>query len=477
VAGFDRTIPPAPPSHWKTLLRLRWPLGGAIGLAFALGRLAEIVLLELPHDALRTGLDGLAWGLLGGAAVWLTLTWAGQQERKYQAGLEQALNDQRRANSHLALLSEVNRHIADSATLDAILDAALDFPRRLVEVRAAALLLSDSSSAVEARREGASAADLARWRAAFGVRVPEIDQRQPRLLRSGSTGMPAACLVLPLHDGMAPLGWVELYLERAGPVAAEELALLETIATEIAEAVASARRRSREERAIYELERAIAEERARIARDIHDGIAQDLAFMRMRVDLWKDWIATDPQRLREELTGLKGTLREQIRELRRAIFALRPIQFDELGFAGGLRRYVVEFAGQHGWDARADLGDLPPALPPEVEAICFRIVQEALTNVAKHAAATRVEVTLDQADQGLRIVVRDNGRGFDPGRLGDTPDHVGLRQMRERVSAFRGQLTLLSRPASGTELRAWIPLAVAEPRAALTRDEGLRVKG
>jgi signal transduction histidine kinase len=179
----------------------------------------------------------------------------------------------------------------------------------------------------------------------------------------------------------------------------------------------------------------------------------------MRVDLWLDWIASDPQRLREELIGLKGLLREQIAELRRAIFALRPVQFDELGFVGGLNRYIVEFASQQGWDVQVDLNNTPPALAPALEATCFRIIQEALTNVARHASATWVAVVIDQADHGLRVIVRDNGRGFEPGQLPErTPGHVGLRQMRERLAALHGHLTLLARTGAGTEVRAWIPL-------------------
>jgi signal transduction histidine kinase len=308
---------------------------------------------------------------------------------------------------------------------------------------------------------GVSTVVVVLLRTLFEIDPRLAEHRGPRQFTSPAdpAGEDGACLVLPLHDGVASVGWIELYRERASFIPDDELALLETIASEIAEGIVSARRRARELRAIYELERAIAEERARIARDIHDGFAQTLAFWRMRVDLWLDWIASDPQRLREELSGFKGLLREQIAEVRRAIFALRPIQFDELGFVGGLNRYIVEFAGQHGWDVQVDLNRTPPALSPEIEAICFRIIQEALTNVARHAHATRLEVAIDQADQGLRVIVWDNGRGFEPGQLPEyTPGHVGLRQMRERLIALQGQLTLLSRRGAGTEVRAWIPL-------------------
>jgi signal transduction histidine kinase len=308
---------------------------------------------------------------------------------------------------------------------------------------------------------------LVQLREAFGAALIEAQRHNVRQITvtGAANSNINTCLIVPLRDGTARIGWIELYLERPVTLATDEQALLETIAGEIAEAVVSARRRSREERAIYELERAIADERARIARDIHDGLAQTLAFRRMRVDLWLQWLADDPQRVREELVDLKDTLRDQITELRRAIFALRPIQFDTLGFAGGLHRYIVEFANQHGWDAQVDLGAVPSALSPEIEATCFRIVQESLTNAAKHARATQIIVVIDHIDDGLAVVVRDNGRGFAPGESSREPaNRIGLRQMRERLAAIHGQLTLLSHPGGGTEVRAWIPLRTIDTR-------------
>ncbi len=452
--------------QWRQLLRLRWPLAGAIALAFAVGQLLEIAWLAEQRPLGRLAFDVVGWGLLGGLAVWLSLTWASRLERRYQQHLEHALREQQalnaqlaRANSQLALLSEVNRHIAASATLDEILDAGLEYPQRLVRAKAAALLLIAPTGPVEARASGGDATERERLRRALRITPAAASGPTPRRLPAPAGLGVAECLLLPLHDGVAPVGWIELYRASGDPIPADELSLLETIAAEVAEAIMSARRRSREERAVYELERAIADERARIARDIHDGTAQSLAFVRMRVDLWRDWIKRDPERLDAELRELKTTLREQIGELRRAIFALRPVQFDELGFVGGLHRYVVEFANQHDWETRIDLHGAPPELSPELEAVCFRVVQEALTNSAKHAGATHVDVTICQADGGLQVIVRDNGRGFDPGPAveGDAR-HVGLRQMRERLAAYGGHLTILSRPGAGTELRAWVPL-------------------
>jgi len=457
---------PAAPSPWQLLLRLRWPLGGAIALAFALGQLLEALFFGPFVSQQRVLIDVVGWGLLGGLAVWLSLTWVSRQERRYQAGLEQALGEQQalnrqlqRSNSQLALLSDVNRQIADSATLDEILNAALQFPQRLLPLRAGALVLQAPDGPVETRTTGAEAHAIDNWRERLGLGRQPSGARRPRLLvMPDQQGGDVACLLVPLFNGSTTLGHLELYVDRAIVIPDDELALLQTIGSEIAEAIVSARRRSREERALYELERAIADERARIARDIHDGITQTLAFRRMRIDLWLDWLETDRERLRAELLDNKQILREQIAELRRAIFALRPVQFDELGFLGGLHRYVTEFANQHGWRAQIDVSEAPETLTAEYEAICFRILQESLTNVAKHARARRVTVRIAQADGGLSISVRDDGIGFDPGTAMERSGHVGLRQMQERLHAICGQITVLSKPGAGTEVRGWLPL-------------------
>ncbi len=459
----DKT--PRQESLWQLLLRWRWWLGCAIGLAFAVGRLLEAFFLAEPTTSRSVLLDMAFWGSLGGLAIWSSLTWISRQERRHQAevaeGLQQqrALNQQlQRSNTQLALLSEVNRSLATSASLDEILDVALLFPQRLVRSEAAAFWLHDATGAILARTTGVTAEQLKARRAIFMGSFNEQQMSQIVTAPADPDGLAGICLRLSIHDGAIRVGWIELYSKGKVVLQEDEWSLLHTIAGEIGEVITGARRRVREERAIYELEQAIAEERARIARDIHDGLAQTLAFRRMRVDLWLDWLEQDPERLRAELLAFKPLLREQIAELRRAIFALRPIQFDELGFVGGLHRYLVEFGNQQGWRMEVDLNGIATNLSPQVEAICFRIVQEGLTNVAKHANANVVTIQSTQVDGGLQIIICDNGCGFEPGSVDRTGTHLGLRQMRERLSALHGRLTILAAPGAGTELRVWLPV-------------------
>lgn len=349
-----------------------------------------------------------------------------------------------RTGAHLALLSDVNRQLTAASSLDEILDAAPLLPQRLVGAHASTLVLFDGSRPIVTRVSG----EIDSHAGVLAVSVPT----QLRPLVEGMR------LTIPLHDGQALVGWIELLRDQNSVLQEDELALLETIGGEIAEAISGARRRTQEAASIYELEKAISEERARIARDIHDGIAQTLAFRRMRIDLWLDWLTDDPDRMRDEMLQLKQVLRDQIAELRRAIFALRPIQFDELGFSGGLQRYVLEFAEQQGWQVDVSLHDIPANLAPDLEAICFRIVQEALTNAAKHAQASAIVVTLTHAAGELQLVVRDNGCGFDlESHPEQRPGHVGLRQMRERLLVVGGRLDVRSQPGAGTEVRVVMP--------------------
>lgn len=478
--GLHPELPPTRPSEtgqlgraksmrlWQGILYSRWWLGLAIGLTFILGQTLDQVWNRqvLQTNSILSYL--LLWGTLGSIVVWFSLTWANRRERHYQTELHQALEQQQwlnrqlqRTNAHLGLLSEVNHKLTEAVSVDEVAVAALDFTRRLVNYEAAALWLLAPSGEVLVRTSDHFPKSLHAQRAAYANKLEIARSYQVVTAKDDPEGTNGACITLPLMDGVTHIGRLELFLTHPIYLVQDEQKLLLTIGTEIAQTITSARRRAREERDIYELEQAIAEERARIARDIHDGLAQTLAFRRMRVDLWLDWLDQDPERLRGELLTFKQVLREQIGELRRAIFALRPLTFDELGFVGGMHRYIHEFGSQQNWVVDANLSNIGASLAPTFEAICFRIVQEALTNAAKHAQATAVNVRSEIVDDGLQIIIQDNGKGFDPNALEMPPDdggtRLGLRQMRERLDAIHGRLTVISAPGAGTEVRVWLP--------------------
>jgi PAS domain S-box-containing protein len=208
-------------------------------------------------------------------------------------------------------------------------------------------------------------------------------------------------------------------------------------------------------------EQALAEERRRIAHEIHDGLAQDLAALRVRVALWHDLVDQDPTRMHVELDALQNLLSKNIRDVRRSIFALRPLALEEMGFLPALRQFIAEFGEQN--QLHVDLTILGPEdrIPSALEPMLFRIIQEALNNVARHAQAEMAWVEMDlQAPDSLSLEVRDNGVGFSTAILDQAirQGHLGLAQMRERVHAGNGTLLVNSQPGTGTVVRVVLPV-------------------
>jgi signal transduction histidine kinase len=204
-------------------------------------------------------------------------------------------------------------------------------------------------------------------------------------------------------------------------------------------------------------ELALTEERNRIAREIHDGIAQSLAFMALKLDLSERFLATDPQRAKEELQQVKETLRGQIREVRRSIFALRPIDLERYGFLESVRRYATAFAEQAGFRVRLNLPE-EIELSQASELVFFRVLQEALTNAAKHGRPGLVQVKLTPlGERGGVLEISDNGKGFKANVRAGGMGGFGLTQMRERVEARGGRFEVESVEDKGTTVWAELP--------------------
>lgn len=206
-------------------------------------------------------------------------------------------------------------------------------------------------------------------------------------------------------------------------------------------------------------ERALEEERARIARDLHDGLAQSLYFLGLKLDFIRKRVHDAPETAVEELKALKHTVQANIQDVRRTIFALRPIDLAGMGFEPALRKYASEFSEQTGLAVTLEterIDDIPPALEP----VFFRLIQEALNNVSKHAKAQHAQITLAVgADRIGRLSVYDDGIGFDYQSLpAANSGQMGLQQMQERVTQLYGRFELESNPRVGTVLRIEIPL-------------------
>ncbi|MCP4537384.1 MAG: response regulator [Chloroflexi bacterium] len=212
---------------------------------------------------------------------------------------------------------------------------------------------------------------------------------------------------------------------------------------------------------------AVEEERRRIAQEIHDGLAQNLAALRFRVRQWHKLVDTDPPQMHAELDELRQILSDSIIEVRRSIFALRPIALEKRGFFPALHLFVTGF-GKH-YQVRVNLNISGPRerVPASLELALIRIVQEALNNVGKHAQASAVWITLDiqvpdttTVTNVIALTIRDDGKGFDQASLDHAVEygHFGLKQMRERVEQVNGTLAIQSQPGGGTRIQVTLPL-------------------
>ncbi|ACX52166.1 Histidine kinase [Ammonifex degensii KC4] len=230
---------------------------------------------------------------------------------------------------------------------------------------------------------------------------------------------------------------------------------------------------SRQELALKVLE-VQEEERRRVAREIHDGPAQVMANVVLRVEYCLKLMEKRPEALGEELRALQELVREGLQEVRKIIYDLRPMALDDLGLVAALKRYLEDFKAARKLETDFVLLGRERRLPATQEAAIFRIVQEALSNVAKHAAASRVLVKLEFGPRRLNLVVKDDGRGFVPEKvLGESQRRgFGLWSMKERAELLGGELGVFSSPGQGTVITLSVPLAGEEGESGTNKGAG-----
>src|SRR5829696_1481145 len=206
--------------------------------------------------------------------------------------------------------------------------------------------------------------------------------------------------------------------------------------------------------------RAQEEERRRVAYDIHDGLAQSAAAAHQHLQAFARHHTICSARDQEELDEALELVRELVGEARQVIYDLRPTVLDDFGLAAAVRLQVARLrADGLEIDLEESLGD--GRLPQEVETTLFRVAQEALTNIRKHAQATKARVVLDRPGNAVRLLVSDEGGGFVPKGTANTNgrgEKVGLSGMRERVSLLGGRFKLHSEPGRGTTIEAEVEL-------------------
>jgi PAS domain S-box-containing protein len=201
------------------------------------------------------------------------------------------------------------------------------------------------------------------------------------------------------------------------------------------------------------------EERRRVAYEIHDGLAQVAAAAQQHLEAFTAYCRPRSLRARHELQQALELSCRTVREGRRVIAGLRPTVLDDFGLAQALR-LEVEALSADGWAVSYREAIGPERLPPAIETALFRVGQEALRNVRKHAGATRVNVSLSRRGTSVRLAVQDWGRGFRPAAMvaNGPSERVGLAGMQERIALLRGRCQVTSRPGVGTRVRVDVPI-------------------
>jgi signal transduction histidine kinase len=204
---------------------------------------------------------------------------------------------------------------------------------------------------------------------------------------------------------------------------------------------------------VGQLVHAQEEERVRIAEDIHDDPVQKVVAASMRLQLIRKQVQ-DPD-VRASLDKLLDSIRASIFSLRHMIFELHPSVLEHEGLAPALREHMAKLESELEFELQDDFEEQPSG---ETRVLLFRIGQEALANVHKHARAQRVEVHLSQDDGGFKVEIRDDGVGFTPPQLlSSAPGHLGLSSMRERAELAGGWCQVRSLPDCGTTVQFWLP--------------------
>lgn len=208
------------------------------------------------------------------------------------------------------------------------------------------------------------------------------------------------------------------------------------------------------------------EERQRVARDIHDGPAQQMSNVVLKAEICERMIDIDLDKAREELRSLKKIVRDSLQDVRKIIYDLRPMSLDDLGLVPTLQRYVLTFQEESGISVSFQTKGVQPDIKSVISLTVFRIVQEALNNVAKHAKAMNAAIHLEFMQKSLKLYIFDDGAGFDTAKLKERNEDIsggfGLVSMRERVELLDGEMTISSEPGKGTRLNIMIPFTQEE---------------
>ena len=389
-------------------------------------------------------------------------------------------------NQEFTVLNEISQAITSTLNLEETLTMVTDHTTWLLNVAATSLLLYDqeqedlwfaAGSGTDADfvvgKRLALGQGIAGWVVQHGepVLIPNVS-KDPRFFdgfdrKTGFTTRSMLCV--PLRSKGRTIGAIEAMNKRNGPFDQDDLRLLSSLAAPAATAIENARLfeqvRSGRER-LQALSRRLVEvqeaERRHISRELHDETGQALSSLLLGLSLLERE-ADHPEAVIARANELENMVDEVLDNLHRLAMNLRPASLDHLGLVSALENYIESFGKQHALNVQCETVGLGgERLPPAVETALYRIVQEALTNVIRHAQATRVDVLLERRDDQIVTIVEDDGVGFDPHEAAQS-GRMGIFGMRERAEMLDGTLVIESTVGTGTTVFVEVPYAHQDP--------------
>jgi signal transduction histidine kinase len=265
-------------------------------------------------------------------------------------------------------------------------------------------------------------------------------------------------MAVPLMLQDRPVGVLSMSHEEPDYFTGDHIRIARAVADQAAIAIENAR--------LYQQAQQFAavEERQRLARELHDSVSQALYGIALGARTARTLMERDPAKAIEPMDYVLQLAEAGLTEMRALIFELRPESLETEGLVAAIEKQVASTRARYGLEVDAELCE-EPSVPIELKEAVFRVVQESLHNIVKHAHASHVHVALACTETDLTLDVRDDGVGFDPD--GSFPGHMGLKSMRERTIKFGGKTTISSAPGKGSHVRVHIPLAVPvrRPRA------------
>jgi two-component system nitrate/nitrite sensor histidine kinase NarX len=375
--------------------------------------------------------------------------------------------------ARLAALYEVSAFLAEANTIDALTQGFAHKVRAVMKADAVAVRWADEANQrylmlasdcfpeemlEEERSLLAGACACGNLRADARTRVIPILAHESQPVRGCARAGFESLVSVPIRLQHRLLGEFDLFFRAPVTLSTEETELLDALASHLASALEGLRAEA------LEREAAVGEERALLARELHDSIAQSLAFMKIQVQLLRNAAQRgQPEKLNSILDELDAGVRESINDVRELLVHFRTRTNTE-NIEQALQETLQKFEHQTGLAARLEvLGDGLP-LPADVQVQVLHVVQEALSNARKHAGASHVSLEVRKG-QRWRFAVHDNGAGFKVSQVrGES--HVGLKIMRERAARIGGEVEITSAPGAGTTVTLTLPphpVAIGQP--------------